>query len=78
MVSFLDFDKTASFTEVEGSDGVDLLDSHCQPLSNEELAELDQLTMEGIRDGGGGGDDDDDDDEVEIHNYYIKWPTRSF
>jgi hypothetical protein len=63
MVSFLDFDKTASFTEVEGDDGVDLLDSHCQPLSNEELAELDRWTMKGIRD----GDDDDDNDEVEIH-----------
>jgi hypothetical protein len=33
VVSFLYFDKTAGFTEVEDDDDVDLLDSYYQPSS---------------------------------------------
>jgi hypothetical protein len=56
----VDLSTAASFTEVE-DDIVHLLDSHSQPLNNEELAELDKLTMETKAAAA------TDDDEVEIH-----------
>jgi hypothetical protein len=62
MVSIADLAKTSGFTQLEDDhDDVDLPDSHTQSLNNEELAELDVLTMEESR------SDDEDDDKGEIY-----------
>jgi hypothetical protein len=68
MISFVDLAKTVGFTKVEDDDDddddddVDLPESHTQSLNNEELAELDLLTLEESR-----PDDHEDDDKGKIH-----------